>query len=293
MATDGLVRRNLLRSIWANYRRSDRAVKISRTWGCHAASKVRLTARASRRHTVLTLERNTITWNQSAEAALTLLTQTTLPKQELPVRTGHWTASFSFFFNTQKSSFSTAYWADPSVITALQRVSELYGKLQREAGCCLSHWFRATSYYSAAPSQLSCQRQRRTDCHCNSHSRVLTLPSRHTHTAPVLTNTKTAKMDKYLNISDTQYIATWRQIKGIKEFKKSPGSAFLETSCITTSKNPSSKNQTSSILGIWARDRTTFSGPGRDLFFPHVAKTTYFPVVYSNPRCAQCFIQSI
>lgn len=51
-----------------------------------------------------------------------------------------------------------------------------------------------------------------------------------------------------------------------KNVKKSPGSAFLETSCITTSKNPSSKNQKSSILGIWAGDHTIFRGQGSVLF---------------------------
>jgi len=55
-------------------------------------------------------------------------------------------------------------------------------------------------------------------------------------------------------------MATARQKE--KNVKKSPGSAFLETSCITTSKNPSSKNQESSILGIWADDHTIFRGQG-------------------------------
>lgn len=49
VATNGLVRRNLLRPIRAGYRRSDRAVRTSTTRGCHAACEVRVTARELRR----------------------------------------------------------------------------------------------------------------------------------------------------------------------------------------------------------------------------------------------------
>lgn len=104
----------------------------------------------------------------------------------------------------------------------------------------------------------------------------------------VSTNTPTAQTGRnnplcYKNdISNIQYITTSRQIRAEKEFKKSPGSAFLETSCITTSKNPSSKNQTSSILGIWARDRTTFSGRGRDVFFPCGGKDSFSKRFFSH-----------
>ncbi len=114
---------------------------------------------------------------------------------------------------------------------------------------------------SAAPRQRICQRERRTACHHRSHFRVSTLHCSNcqrthfnTHAAPALTKhfhgTYRQKKPCLKNINNTQYITTSRQIRGKKEFKKSPGSAFLETSCITTSKNPSSKNQTSSILGI-------------------------------------------
>ena len=104
----------------------------------------------------------------------------------------------------------------------------------------------------------------------------------------VSTNTPTAQTGRnnplcYKNdISNIQHITTSRQIRAEKEFKKSPGSAFLETSCITTSKNPSSKNQTSSILGIWARDRTTFSGRGRDVFFPCGGKDSFSERFFSH-----------
>lgn len=71
------------------------------------------------------------------------------------------------------------------------------------------------------------------------------------------------------NINSTSVDTRSRQYKEKKRnFKKSPGSAFLETSCITTSKNPSSKNQSSTILGIWARDRTTFPAWGGDAQTP-------------------------